>query len=77
MTNAQRLGNTPKALAHHIVNLDVELMRTYKAKIEACGNNSYTWEQENPASSGSWDLFQAREVVAIWEEANGPISLNA
>jgi hypothetical protein len=72
MTNAQSLGNTPTALAHHIITLPVEWIRDLKAKVEACGDNSYTWEQQR--TKGSWDLFQIREALAIWEKANGPIA---
>lgn len=72
MTNAQKLGNTPAALAHHIVTLPVEYLRDVKAKVDACGNNVYAWDQVR--TKGSWDLFQIREVMAIWEKVNGPIA---
>jgi hypothetical protein len=73
MTNAQKLGNTPAALAHHIVTLPVEILRDLKAKVDACGNNVYAWDQQ-VRTKGSWDLFQIREVMAIWEKVNGPIA---
>jgi hypothetical protein len=73
MTTASKTGNTPKELAHHIVSLPVEYLRDLKAKVEACGDNVYVWEQKK--EKGSWDLFQIREVLAIWEEVNGPIQL--
>jgi hypothetical protein len=72
MTNAQKLGNTPAALAHHIVTLPVEYLRDLKAKVDACGDNVYVWDQGR--TSGQWDLFQIREVLAIWEKVNGPIA---
>jgi len=72
MTNAQKLGKTPAALAHHIVTLPVEFLRDIKAKVDACGNNVDAWEQVR--TGGQWDLFQIKEVMAIWENANGPIA---
>lgn len=72
MTNTQKHRNTPAELAHHIVTLPVEYLRDLKAKVDACGNNAYVWDQKR--TRGSWDLFQIREVMAIWEKANGPIA---
>ena len=50
----------------------MEFLRDIKAKVDACGDNVDAWEQVR--TGGQWDLFQIKEVMAIWENANGPIA---
>lgn len=64
--------NTPAELASHIIELPVEVIKEFKARIDSCNGNSYTWSVKNP---GAYDLNEAKEVVAIWEKARGPIAL--
>ena len=64
--------NTPAELASHIVELPVEMIKGLKAKIDSCNDNSYTWSVKNP---GAFSLKEAKEVIAIWEKARGPIAL--